>query len=78
MQAYVGNITITVKHDADRIDQAKQAGELTPEEEEKLYRELARDYPVLTSGTRLHRIAADFVAHYSQRRKTGKAVRRKG
>ncbi len=62
------------KRIAERIEQAKEAGELTPEEEEKLYRELARDYPVLTSGTRLHRIAEDFVAHYSQRQKTGKAM----
>lgn len=62
------------KRIADRIDAAKAAGELDAEQEDKLYRELARDYPLLTSGTRLHRVAEDFVAHYSQRRETGKAM----
>ena len=51
----------------ERIDAARQDGELTVEQEEKLYRELAREYPVLTADTRLNDVAADFVAHYHQR-----------
>lgn len=54
-----------------RIDTARQTATLddpwTEEKEEKLYRELARDYPVLTSPTRLDKVAQDFVDHYHQR-----------
>lgn len=50
-----------------RIDAARADGELTEEQEEKLYRELARDYPVFTSDTHLNDVATDFVEHYHQR-----------
>ena len=53
------------------IEAARQAATLddpwTDEKEDKLYRELARDYPILTSPTRLEKVAADFVEHYHQR-----------
>jgi len=52
---------------AARIDAARQDGELTEEQEEKLYRELAREYPVLTSDTHLNDVATDFVEHFHQR-----------
>jgi type I restriction enzyme, R subunit len=58
----------------ERIEAARAAGELDEEQEEKLYRELARDYPILTSPTRLDKVADDFVRHYHQRWKTGKAM----
>ena len=50
-----------------RIDAAKADGELSEEQEQKLYRELAREYPVFTSNTHLDDVATDFVAHYHQR-----------
>jgi type I restriction enzyme R subunit len=50
-----------------RIDAARADGELTEEQEEKLYRELAREYPVFTSETHLNDVAIDFVEHYHQR-----------
>jgi type I restriction enzyme R subunit len=50
-----------------RIDAARADGELTEEQEEKLYRELAREYPVFTSDTHLNDVATDFVDHYHQR-----------
>lgn len=50
-----------------RIDTARADGELTEAQEEKLYRELARDYPVFTSDTHLNDVATDFVEHYHQR-----------
>jgi type I restriction enzyme R subunit len=56
---------------AQHIEAAKQAATLddpwTDEKEEKLYRELARDYPILTSPTRLDKVAQDFVDHFHQR-----------
>lgn len=56
---------------ADHIEAAKQAATLddpwSDEKEEKLYRELARDYPILTSPTRLDKVAQDFVDHFHQR-----------
>lgn len=50
-----------------RIDAARADGELSEEQEEKLYRELAREYPVFTSDTHLNDVANDFVEHYHQR-----------
>lgn len=50
-----------------RIDAARADGELDEEQEEKLYRQLARDYPVLTSDSHLGDIASDFVEHFHQR-----------
>ncbi len=54
-----------------RIDTARQTATLgdpwTEEKEEKLYRELARDYPVLTAPKRLDKVAQDLVDHYHQR-----------
>ena len=56
---------------AEHIEAARQSATMsdpwTDEKEEKLYRELARDYPVLTSPTRLDRVAQDFVDHFHQR-----------
>ena len=56
---------------AEYIETAKQAATLddpwSDEKEEKLYRELARDYPILTSPTRLDKVAQDFVDHFHQR-----------
>jgi len=49
------------------IDAARADGELTEEQEEKLYRELAREYPIFTSDTHLNDVATDFVEHYHQR-----------
>jgi len=50
-----------------RIDAAKADGELTEAQEEKLNRELAREYPVFTSDTHLNDVASDFVEHFHQR-----------
>lgn len=56
---------------AEHIEAARQGATLdepwTDEKEEKLYRELARDYPILTSPTRLEKVAQDFVDHFHQR-----------
>ncbi len=56
---------------AEYIEAAKQAATLedpwSDEKEEKLYRELARDYPILTAPTRLDKVAQDFVEHFHQR-----------
>lgn len=42
--------------------------------EERLERELKRDYHIITAETRLERIAADFVKHYTTSWETGKAM----
>jgi type I restriction enzyme R subunit len=56
---------------AQHVEIARQTATLadpwTDEKEEKLYRELARDYPILTSPTRLEKVAQDFVEHFHQR-----------
>ncbi|MEY3201275.1 MAG: Type restriction-modification system restriction subunit [Pseudomonadota bacterium] len=56
---------------AEHIEAARQSATLddpwTDEKEEKLYRELARDYPILTAPTRLDKVTQDFVDHFHQR-----------
>ncbi|WP_298597452.1 type I restriction endonuclease subunit R [Zoogloea sp.] len=56
---------------AAHIEAARQSATLdepwSEEKEEKLYRALARDYPILTSPTRLEKVAQDFVDHFHQR-----------
>lgn len=42
--------------------------------EQRLERELKRDYHIITAGKRLERIARDFVTHYSTAWETGKAM----
>jgi type I restriction enzyme R subunit len=58
----------------DRVASALEGITLDQDETEKLRRELAREYPILTAPERLDRIADDFVAHYSERWQTGKAM----
>lgn len=50
-----------------RIDAAKADGELDEEQEAKLYRELAKEYPIFTSEPHLNDVATDLVEHYHQR-----------
>jgi type I restriction enzyme, R subunit len=56
---------------AAHIEAARQAATLedpwSEAKEEKLYRELARDYPILTAPTRLDKVAQHFVDHFHQR-----------
>lgn len=62
----------------ERIDAARADGELDEEQEQKLYRELARDYPVLTSDSHLGDIASDFVEHYHQRWRLMEPIQKPG
>ncbi|MBU3678590.1 MAG: type I restriction endonuclease subunit R [Candidatus Kapabacteria bacterium] len=56
---------------AEYIEVAKQTATLddpwTDEKEEKLYRQLARENPILTAPTRLDKVAQSFVDHFHQR-----------
>lgn len=51
----------------ERIDSLAAEGELTDEQEEKLYKELNTEGFVLTLPTRLQKVADDFVRHFSDR-----------
>jgi len=51
----------------ERIDALAAEGELTDEQEEKLYKELNTAGFVLTLPSRLQKVADDFVRHYSDR-----------
>lgn len=48
--------------------------ELDPDQDAKLQRALAREYPIMTAPKRLRAIAKDFVEHYTTNWKTGKAM----
>jgi len=50
-----------------RIDTLAAEGDLTEEQEEKLYKELNTEGFVLTLPSRLQKVADDFVQHYSDR-----------
>ncbi len=56
---------------AQHLEAAKQAATAsdpwTEEKEEKIYRELSRDYPILTAPNRLEQVATHLVEHFHQR-----------
>jgi len=58
----------------ERIADELERHELDQDQEEKLRRDLGREYHVLTADERLDRIARDVVSHYSRRWETGKAM----
>jgi type I restriction enzyme, R subunit len=58
----------------ERIELARQSGQLDEDQEDKLYRKLAQEYPIVSADTRLRSIAQDLVTHFSARRITGKAM----
>lgn len=57
-----------------RIAAKLEEFDLDPDQQAKLERELTREYPILTAGKRLDKIARDFVEHYAARWTTGKAM----
>lgn len=59
---------------SDEIRAAIEAAELDADQEEKLKRLFAKDYPVLTAEKRLKSIAKDVVAHFNNRGYKGKAM----
>ncbi|MYD30508.1 MAG: type I restriction endonuclease subunit R [Nitrospira sp. SB0675_bin_23] len=56
---------------AEKLEES-EAGDI--DVEQRLERELKRDYHVVTAGKRLDQIARDFVRHYSTAWETGKAM----
>jgi type I restriction enzyme R subunit len=57
-----------------RIAEELEKHQLDQDQEEKLRRNLSRDYHVLTAAERLDRIARDMVHHFARRWQTGKAM----
>lgn len=58
----------------DEIRSAIEAAELDDDQEEKLRRLFAKDYPILTAEKRLRSIAKDVVEHFNNRGYKGKAM----
>lgn len=58
----------------DEIRAAIEAAELDGDQEEKLKRLFAKDYPILTAEKRLKSIAKDVVEHFNNRGYKGKAM----
>ncbi|HKL00048.1 MAG TPA: type I restriction endonuclease subunit R [Desulfotignum sp.] len=87
-RAVADNATVPLYYDArgdklgvavgdlnDRI--AEKLAELETDDidvAQRLEQELARDYHILTAGTRLDQVARDFVRHYTKAWETGKAM----
>ena len=59
---------------SERMAEELERHDLDQDQTERLQREFAREYHVLTSGERLDRIARDLCAHYACRWETGKAM----
>lgn len=60
-----------LNEDLERIIEEEM---LTPEQEEKLQREFAREYHIITRDDRLEKIAGDIVTHFISRGYQGKAM----
>lgn len=58
----------------DRILNAIEAADLDPEQQEKLEKDFAKEYHLLTAEPRLRAVAKDFVKHYSDLWTSGKAM----
>lgn len=58
----------------DKILNAIEAADLDPEQQEKLEKDFAKEYHLLTAEPRLRAIAKDFVKHYSDLWTSGKAM----
>ncbi len=58
----------------ERIADELAKHDLDQDQQQRLERELGRDYHILTSDERLDRIARDLVAHYATRWETGNAM----
>lgn len=58
----------------DELAEAVEAADVDENQREKLERDLAREYHVITSEKRLDKIARDFVKHYSGIWECGKAM----
>lgn len=67
-------LKITMTDINKRVAQKLEELEFDPDQQAALERDLGRDYHVFTAGRRLDAIARDFVAHYTQRWETGKAM----
>jgi len=58
----------------ERMAEEMDKHDLDQDQTERLERDLNREYHILTSDTRLERVARDLVAHYVSRWQTGKAM----
>ena len=58
----------------EKIQDIIEQAELTPEEENKLEREFAREYHLITRDDRLNRVAEDIVEHFISRGYKGKGM----
>ena len=58
----------------DDLERIIEEAMLSPEQEEKLQREFAREYHIITRDDRLEKIAADIVTHFISRGYQGKAM----
>ena len=58
----------------DKIADAIEKADLTPDQESKLQKLLGKDYEVITAPDRLEKIALDFVEHCSTRWESGKTL----
>ena len=65
---------ITNPEITDRILEAIEAADLDPDQQEKLEKNFEKEIHILTAEPRLRAIAKDFVEHYSDLWKTGKAM----
>ena len=71
LQITVGDLNRRI---ADKLEELTDNGDLDINEQERLEKELKRDYHIFTADKRLRQVARDFVQHYSKGWETGKAM----
>ena len=59
---------------SDDLERLIEEAELDDEQEEKLEREFAREYHLITRDDRLEKVAEDLVAHFMGRKESGKGM----
>jgi type I restriction enzyme R subunit len=70
----IPELQLTNENLNEDMEDLLEAAELDEEQEEKLEREFAREYQLITREDRLERIAQDTVAHFMGREQQGKAM----
>ncbi|MDZ4688645.1 MAG: DUF3387 domain-containing protein [Planctomycetaceae bacterium] len=70
----IPELQLANEHFKDDLDALIEAAELNEEQEQKLEREFAREYHLITRDDRLEKVAEDLVAHFLGREQGGKGM----
>ncbi|TWU29647.1 type I restriction endonuclease subunit R [Bythopirellula polymerisocia] len=70
----IPELQLANEHFNEDLERLIEAAELDEEQEQKLEREFAREYHLITRDDRLEKVAEDLVAHFMGRKQSGKGM----